>query len=246
MTLSDQNLAEGSQMAARRPRKALTIGDVAKLLSKEFEDVSISKIRYLEDQKLVTPRRTSGGYRLYSQSDVDRLRTVLRLQRDEFLPLRVIRQELAAGPSVTGLSGNSSNTARRAKLIGTSSSRFTIDEVIEETGARAEFIRELAEYGLVSSRTDNGNSVYDETDMEIVRAANELARSGVGARNLKLFKTSADREVNLIEALLAPKLASRNPQRRKEAVESLERMATVLSELKHALLVRDLRRLADS
>jgi DNA-binding transcriptional MerR regulator len=158
----------------------------------------------------------------------------------------VIRQELAAGPSVSGLSGSSSNTARRAKLIGTTSSRFTVEEVIEETGARSEFIRELAEFGLVMPQTENGRAVYDETDMEIVRAANELARDGVGARNLKLFKTSADREVNLIETLLAPKLASRNPQRRKEAVESLERMATVLSELKHALLVRDLRRLADS
>jgi DNA-binding transcriptional MerR regulator len=247
MTISDQQVAEQGHLAPRRPRKALTIGAVAKLLSKEFDDVSISKIRYLEDQKLVTPRRTPGGYRLYSQADVDRLRTVLRLQRDEFLPLRVIRQELAAGPSVSGLtSGNSSNTARRAKLIGTASSRFSLEEVIEETGARTEFVRELAEFGLVTPQNENGRPVYDETDMEIVRAANELARSGVGARNLKLFKTSADREVNLIETLLAPKLASRNPQRRKEAVESLERMATVLSELKHALLVRDLRRLADS
>lgn len=248
MTLSDQTMADQAQaqMTPSRPRKALTIGAVAKLLSKEFDDVSISKIRYLEDQKLVTPRRTPGGYRLYSQADVDRLRTVLRLQRDEFLPLRVIRQELASGPSVSGISGNSSNTARRAKLIGTSSSRFSLEEVVEETGARTEFIRELAEFGLVAPRNENGSAVYDETDMEIVRAANELARSGVGARNLKLFKTSADREVNLIETLLAPKLASRNPQRRKEATDSLERMAGVLSELKHALLVRDLRRLADS
>ena len=190
--------------------------------------------------------RTENLADVVREADVDRLRTVLRLQRDEFLPLRVIRQELAAGPSVSGLSGNSPNTARRAKLIGTSSSRFTLEEVIEETGARSEFIRELAEFGLVTPRNENGSTVYDETDMEIVRAANELARSGVGARNLKLFKTSADRELNLIETLLAPKLASRNPQRRKEAVDSLERMASVLSELKHALLVRDLRRLADS
>src|SRR5665811_1441448 len=80
-----------------RPRKALTIGAVCKILENEFDDISISKIRYLEDQKLLTPRRTQGGYRLYSQSDVERLRTILRLQRDEFLPLRVIRQELAAG-----------------------------------------------------------------------------------------------------------------------------------------------------
>src|SRR5215218_9692342 len=82
--------------SASRPRKALTIGAVCKILQSEFDDVSISKIRYLEDQKLLNPRRTSGGYRLYSQADVERLRTIPRLQRDEFLPLRVIRQELAS------------------------------------------------------------------------------------------------------------------------------------------------------
>lgn len=249
MTISADQLSDVPLAGPIRPRKALTIGAVAKVLSKEFDDVSISKIRYLEDQKLVTPRRTQGGYRLYSQADVDRLRTILRLQRDEFLPLRVIRQELASGPSLSGLSNSSSsksNTARRAKLVGTSSSRFTLDEVIEETGARPEFVRELADFGLVTPKKEGGADVFDETDMEIVRAGNELARSGVAARNLKVFKTSADREVQLIEALLAPKLISRNPQRRKEAVESLERMASVLSELKHALLVRDLRRLADT
>ncbi len=109
--------------SASRPRKALTIGAVCKILQSEFDDVSISKIRYLEDQKLLTPRRTSGGYRLYSQSDVERLRTILRLQRDEFLPLRVIRQELAAGgdidlgggpptagPPAAGCGGRSSST----------------------------------------------------------------------------------------------------------------------------------------
>jgi len=249
MAVSDRKEITGLQESqAPRPRKALTIGAVAVVLSKEFDDVSISKIRYLEDQKLVSPRRTPGGYRLYSQNDVDRLRTILRLQRDEFLPLRVIRQELSGGPSVSGLSGGaaSSNTARRAKLIGTNSSRFSRDEVIEETGATAEFMKELADFGLVEPRNESGNQVFDETDLEIVRAANELAKSGVGARNLRLFKTSADREVQLIEALLAPKFASRNPQRRKEATETLERMASVLSELKHALLVRDLRRLSGS
>lgn len=246
MAVSDpKGLAAAPEKQPARPRKALTIGAVAAILSKEFDDVSISKIRYLEDQKLVSPRRTAGGYRLYGQSDVDRLRTILRLQRDEFLPLRVIRQELSGGPSTVGVSGaGSSNTARRAKLIGTKSSRFSRDEVVEETGATADFVRELAEFGLVEPGNDSGNLVFDETDLEIVRAANELAKSGVGARNLRLFKTSADREVQLIEALLAPKFASRNPQRRKEATETLERMATVLSELKYALLVRDLRRLS--
>jgi DNA-binding transcriptional MerR regulator len=246
MAVSDRkDVAAIQEPQASRPRKALTIGAVAAILSKEFDDVSISKIRYLEDQKLVSPRRTAGGYRLYSQNDLDRLRTILRLQRDEFLPLRVIRQELSGGPSASGLPGaGSSNASRRAKLIGTSRSRFSRDEVVEETGATPDFVRELAEFGLVEPRSESGNPIFDETDVEIVRAANELAKSGVGARNLRLFKTSADREVQLIEALLAPKFASRNPQRRKEATETLERMASVLSELKYALLVRDLRRLA--
>ena len=80
-----------------RPAKAMTIGAVCKALAQEFPDISISKIRYLEDQKLLEPRRTPGGYRLYAHTDVARLRTILRMQRDEFLPLRVIRQELASG-----------------------------------------------------------------------------------------------------------------------------------------------------
>src|SRR5918996_6555981 len=87
----------GPDPAPHGSGKALTIGAVCKALSQEFPDISISKIRYLEDQKLLQPRRTPGGYRLYSSSDVSRLRTILRMQRDEFLPLRVIRQELAAG-----------------------------------------------------------------------------------------------------------------------------------------------------
>jgi DNA-binding transcriptional MerR regulator len=231
-----------------RPRKALTIGAVCKILQAEFDDVSISKIRYLEDQKLLSPRRTAGGYRLYSQSDVERLRTILRLQRDEFLPLRVIRQELAAGGDIDLGGGADRRPAggavRRAILVNTSSAQLNLDEVIEETGARAELIAELENYGIVQPERREGAVVYDETDREIVRAANELSRVGVGARNLRIFRSSADREANLLEALLGPSLRSRNPDRRKEALESLESLAATVSHLKHLLLVRDLRRLA--
>ena len=234
--------------SASRPRKALTIGAVCKILQGEFDDVSISKIRYLEDQKLLTPRRTSGGYRLYSQSDVERLRTILRLQRDEFLPLRVIRQELAAGGEVD-LGGavdrrQSGGAVRRAILVNTSSAYLSLDEVIEETGAREELIGELENFGIVQPEKRDGKTVYDETDREVVRAANELSRVGVGARNLRVFRSSADREANLLEALLGPSLRSRNPERRKEALQSLESLAATVSHLKHLLLVRDLRRLA--
>jgi DNA-binding transcriptional MerR regulator len=100
--------SEASRQAPPRKEKALTIGAVTKQLEREFPEISISKIRYLEDQKLLAPRRTPGGYRLYSPADVDRLRTILRLQRDEFLPLRVIRQELAARCSTTTPSARSS------------------------------------------------------------------------------------------------------------------------------------------
>ena len=234
--------------SASRPRKALTIGAVCKILQGEFDDVSISKIRYLEDQKLLNPRRTSGGYRLYSQSDVERLRTILRLQRDEFLPLRVIRQELAAGNDMVLTDGGdrkpASGAVRRAILVDTSRTYLSLEEVVEETGAREELVAELENFGIVQPEKREGRTVYDETDREIIRAANELSRVGVGARNLRVFRSSADREAQLLEALLGPSLRSRNPERRKEALQSLESLAATVSHLKHLLLVRDLRRLA--
>jgi DNA-binding transcriptional MerR regulator len=235
--------------SASRPRKALTIGAVCKILQSEFDDISISKIRYLEDQKLLTPRRTPGGYRLYSQADVERLRTILRLQRDEFLPLRVIRQELAAGGEIDLGGGDgdrrtSGGSVRRAILVNTSRAYLTLDQLIEETGAREELVSELENYGIVQPEKREGRIVYDETDREVVKAANELSRFGVGARNMRVFRTSADRESNLLEAVLGSSLRSRNPDRRKEALESLESLAATVSHLKHLLLVRDLRRLA--
>ena len=245
MAVSEQ--AGRTAESASRPRKALTIGAVCKILQSEFDDISISKIRYLEDQKLLSPRRTSGGYRLYSQSDVERLRTILRLQRDEFLPLRVIRQELASGGDLVLGDGDrkpASGAVRRAILVDTSRAYLTLAEIVEETGAREELISELENYGIVQPEKREGKTVYDETDREIIRAANELSRVGVGARNLRVFRSSADREAQLLEALLGPSLRSRNPERRKEALESLESLAATVSHLKHLLLVRDLRRLA--
>jgi DNA-binding transcriptional MerR regulator len=233
--------------SASRPRKALTIGAVCKILQGEFDDVSISKIRYLEDQKLLSPRRTDGGYRLYSQSDVERLRTILRLQRDEFLPLRVIRQELAVGGDLD-LGGPADRrpaggAVRRAILVNTSSAYLTLEELLEETGARAELVTELENFGIIQPEKRDGRIVFDETDREVVRSANELSRVGVAARNLRIFRSSADREANLLETLVGPSLRSRNPERRKEALESLESLAATVSHLKHLLLVRDLRRL---
>jgi DNA-binding transcriptional MerR regulator len=232
----------------KRPAsKASTIGAVCKALSAEFPDISISKIRYLEDQRLLTPRRTPGGYRLYTANDVSRLRTILRLQRDEFLPLRVIRQELATGsPETTEVSSTPADLRRRwrpnVSVIETNS-YFTLEDVLEETKAEPKLVAELEEYGVIKGELRNGRRYYDDTEREIVRAVTELARYGVGGRNLRVFRSSADREANLLQQILAPALRSRNPERRKEAVEALENLAAVATHLKHLLLVRDLRKI---
>jgi DNA-binding transcriptional MerR regulator len=232
--------------------KALTIGAVCKALTQEFPDISISKIRYLEDQKLVTPRRTAGGYRLYAQDDVARLRTILRLQRDEFLPLRVIRQELARGRSVDDAPAprEGRKAPRRAGVsVRDPGAWTTLEDVIEATGASPQLVAELEEFGLIGQTRSRGapgkpgTRLYDDTDREIVRVCSELARYGVHGRNLRVFKTSADRESQLLQQLLAPLLRSRNPDRRRDGLETLEDLAAIASHLNSLLLVADLRKL---
>jgi DNA-binding transcriptional MerR regulator len=239
--------SEPSEHDGGRPRqKAVTIGAVCKVLVQEFPDISISKIRYLEDQKLLAPRRTQGGYRLYSQNDIQRLRTILRLQRDEFLPLRVIRQELAGGRSDSDVTppGGERRGTRRAMVSSDPGSLYSLEDVVDETGATPGLVRELVDFGVIKGETRAGTRYYDETEREIVRAVSELARYGVGGRNLRVFRSSADREAQLLQSILAPALRSRNPDRRKEAIEALENLASVTTHLKHLLLIRDLRKIA--
>jgi DNA-binding transcriptional MerR regulator len=237
-----------TEVEGAAPERALTIGAVVKQLEREFPDISLSKIRYLEDQKLLAPRRTPGGYRLYAPGDVDRLRTILRLQRDEFLPLRVIRQELAAGRGDSEVAKGKApdpRALRRATVdVRGPGSLYSLDDVVEETGADPALVKELEDYGVIRGERHDGDVLYDDTEKEIVRAVTELKRFGVGGRNLRVFRTSADREAALLEQILAPALRSRNPERRKEAVEALENLAAIASHLKHLLLIRDLRKLA--
>jgi DNA-binding transcriptional MerR regulator len=232
--------------AAPKGQKAVTIGAVCKALHQEFPEISISKIRYLEDQKLITPRRTQGGYRLYTQADIQRLRTILRLQRDEFLPLRVIRQELAGGRTERDVATpGEPHSLRRASVTARDpGALYSLEDVVEETAADPQLIRELVDFGVIKGETRGGVRYFDETEREIVRAVSELARYGVGGRNLRVFRSSADREAQLLQSILAPALRSRNPERRKEAIEALENLASVTTHLKHLLLIRDLRKIA--
>src|SRR3954464_10011357 len=150
-------------------QKSLTIGAVCKQLEREFPDTSISKIRYLEDQKLLAPRRTQGGYRLYSAGDVDRLRTILRLQRDASLPLRVIRQELASGRATseqvpTGSPGTGKGpdprALRRTRVaVSSGGALYRLQEVLDETGADQKLVRELEEYGVIKGTRQDGETL---------------------------------------------------------------------------------------
>jgi DNA-binding transcriptional MerR regulator len=219
--------------------RLLTIGTVCRRLQAEFPDISISKIRYLEDQGLLAPRRTQSGYRLFSEDDVERLETILRLQRDEFLPLRVIRQELAS-PSGPG------KERRRRRGVGLADPDVELDlgELCERAAITPELARELEEYGLLQPRREGGEKLYPAGDVEIAVACSKLARFGISARHLRTFRTAADREAGLLQQLVAPSLRSRNAERREAAVQQLQALAEVAQELSTLLFWRDLREVA--
>jgi DNA-binding transcriptional MerR regulator len=214
-----------------------TIGNVCRRLKPEFPDISISKIRYLEDQGLLSLKRTQGGYRLFSEEDVERLETILRLQRDEFLPLRVIREELAAGAG--------RERRRRRANVGEQEEAVDLEELCARSGMDPARARELEEFGLLEPRVERGQRLYSETDVDIATACDTLARYGIAARHLRAFRTAADRESGLLEALIAPALRSRNADRRRAGMEDLQRLSETAQELSQLLFARNVRRLAE-
>jgi DNA-binding transcriptional MerR regulator len=216
--------------------RLLTIGTVCRRLKPEFPDISISKIRYLEDQGLLTPKRTQGGYRLFSEEDVDTLATILRLQRDEFLPLRVIREELAAGAG--------KERKRRRAALGEAEEGLDLEALCDRAGIEPGRARELEDFGLLEPRVERGQRVYSETDVDIAVACDTLAHYGIAPRHLRAFRTAADRESGLLEALVAPALRARTPERRRAGIEDLQTMAESANELSQLLFARNVRRLA--
>jgi len=224
-------------MATAAKTRMLTIGTVCGTLKDEFPDISISKIRYLEDQGLLAPRRTQGGYRLFSEDDVERLETILRLQRDEFLPLRVIRQELASPAA---------RERKRRRVLEAGEPELDLDQLCERAGIDARLARELEEFGLLTSRTEGGQKRYAELEADIAQACGRLAHYGIAPRHLRSFRTAADREAGLVDQVVGPALRSRNPERRRAGTEDLEALGSLAAELSQLLSWRALRRLASS
>ncbi len=216
----------------------LTIGAVCRRLHDDFPEISISKIRYLEDQGLLQPRRTRGGYRLFSEEDVELLSTILRLQRDEFLPLRVIREELAAPGT------KERQKRRRPAGLSGQEEELELDELCERAGVTRELARELEEYGLLAPQGTGGDKRYPVSDVEVAAACVQMERFGISPRHLRTFRTAAERETALLEQLIAPALRSRNPDRRAAGMQDLQRLAELSQELSQLLFWRDVRRVA--
>jgi DNA-binding transcriptional MerR regulator len=189
------------------------IGEVLQLLQAEFADVTISKIRFLEAEGLVTPARTASGYRKFSAADLDRLRYVLTAQRDQYLPLKVIKEHLdaidrglqpaAAGPPVAPSSLPQTPGQPVADDFGAASTelRLTRDELRAAAGVPSELLDELESHGLVVA---SGNH-YGGDAIVIAQVAAELAAYGLEPRHLRAFRTAADREVGLIEQVTGPR-----------------------------------------
>jgi DNA-binding transcriptional MerR regulator len=224
--------------ASSQPReRLLRIGEVVRRLTAEFPDISISKIRYLEDEGLLAPRRTQGGYRLFSEADLERLQTILRLQRDEFLPLRVIRDELDAP-------GQKERKRRKPTALGMDEETITLDELCERAGIDSGVARELEDFGLLAPFGNAREKRYVESDVDVAATCAQLMRYGVDARNLRTIRTATGRQASLFEQLFAAPLRGRNAERRQQALRDMQQLAELAGELSSLLFWRDLRHLS--
>ena len=224
--------------------RMLNIGALVEALRPEFPDVSVSKLRYLEEQGLVTPRRTKSGYRLYSQDDFGRLVRVLAMQRDDYLPLKVIRRELERNPARPLPSTRQG--LRKTDLLATEEREYTTAEIQTLTGADTGLLVELDEYELARPRQVGGVRRYTETEAGIIGAAVQLAQMGLRPKNLRLLKSAIDREIGLIEQVLLPALKSNRPERRREGLDQIDDIVQAMTQLRQLLLTRGLRQLTAS
>jgi DNA-binding transcriptional MerR regulator len=229
--------------AERRGADLLSIGAVLSYLREDFPEVTISKIRFLEAEGLVEPQRTPSGYRKFGPSDVERLAYVLRMQRDHYLPLRVIREHLdaiergeapPALPTAEARPGPAEEADRELETVPVGGVRLGRAELLAAAGADERDLAEWESYGLVSSGPDGG---FDADTLQIARLVAELGRYGLQPRHLRQVKAAAEREVALVDQVVAPLRRHRNPQTRAHAETTARELATLAVRL-HATMVQ--------
>jgi DNA-binding transcriptional MerR regulator len=223
-----------------------TIGQVLGALRGDFPDVTISKIRYLESEELVHPQRTPSGYRKFSAADITRLRYVLAAQRDQYLPLRVIKEHLDAldrGEALPGQSDPAAGDAAPATAEQLGTAPLPAEEFAPAAGLTDDQLADCVQFGLL---TPDAQGRYRPVDLPVARAAAGLARHGIEPRHLRLHRTAAEREAALLEQLVAPVLRSRSEEARARATEQLQELAGLSAQLHGALLEARLREVLGS
>jgi DNA-binding transcriptional MerR regulator len=237
----------------------MSIGDVLKSLREEFPEVTVSKIRFLEAEGLIEPERTPSGYRKFYQQDLARLRYILRLQRDNFMPLKIIRRkleqfEIDGAEPVSRPSMPRSDAAAAAAPetplppMGAEDDldtpvgglHLSFDELVAASGLSAEHIRELEEYGLLDAHPLEGSVFYDEDDLMIAKIARDFGKYGIEPRHMRMYRHFADREAGLFQQAVVPHRGASNDSKRR-AVQSLNDLAKMSKRLKQLLLRASLR-----
>jgi len=194
-------------MTKSSKRDYLTIGDVIKGLSSQFPSLSISKVRYLEEEGLLKPKRTPGGYRKFSKEDVKRLETVLRLQKDEFLPLNVIRQRLESldrGEEIAFESKVRPLSVEEILAPVEEAEFFSLEETAKKTGITVEELKSLEAFGILETKQTDEGKVFDSTDIELINIVHQMGRFGIEPRHLRMYQHFADREAAFFEQILMP------------------------------------------
>jgi DNA-binding transcriptional MerR regulator len=226
-------------------RTYMSIGEVLISLKTEFPDITISKIRFLEGEGLIDPERTPSGYRKFYEGDVERLRNILRLQRDEYLPLKVIKDRLARqeGSGPNGLEAKPDQLTEADEDVAEPPTglQMSIEEMSSATGVDRERIEELERFGIICSHGSDGSTYFDGEDYIVLSIVKDFFKYGVEPRHLTMYRHFCEREASLFEAIVLPMLRQRNPDARRAATESLSDLARLSRKLKQALLRNNLR-----
>jgi DNA-binding transcriptional MerR regulator len=225
-------------------RNYQSIGEVLVSVKAEFPDITISKIRFLEAEDLIEPERTPSGYRKFYEQDVERLKHILRMQRDEYLPLKVIKERLvkeATGEEETTGEDEGEREPEDELAEPPTGLQMSIEEMSAATGVDKERIKELETFGMVCSHGPESAKYYDGDDYVVLSILRELFRFGVEPRHLTMYKHFAEREASFFETIVTPQLRQRNPDARRTATDSLTALARASRKLKQALLRHNLR-----
>jgi len=229
-------------------RSYQSIGEVLVSVKTEFPDITISKIRFLEAEGLIEPERTPSGYRKFYAQDVDRLKSILRMQRDEYLPLKVIKERLLqqeggddGSPAGEGETDAEGGAAVEELAEAPTGLQMTLEEMSAATGVDRDRIRELEGFGIVCAHGPDGARYYDGDDYIVLSIVKDFFRHGIEPRHLTMYKHFSDREASFFEAIVAPTLRQKNPDARRAASQTLTDLATTSRKFKQALLRVNLR-----